>query len=107
MSIFLPTIVGDIGFKAVYANLMTVPVYVTAYVCLFSTAFLSDGIQQRGIPIAIAATLSGIGYILLGVLHNDKARFACTFLVVTVSFYFPSMAIRYFSTFHFIDSDTN
>ncbi|KAH8665187.1 major facilitator superfamily domain-containing protein [Tricladium varicosporioides] len=83
ISIFLLTIVGDLGYKAIYANLMTVPVYATAYGCLLTTAWASDRTRMRGIPIMIGGALSGIGYILLGILTSDKARFASTFLVVT------------------------
>jgi hypothetical protein len=95
-SIFLPAIVSDIGYKAVYSDLMTVLVYATAYLCLLLTAYLCDAFCQRGIPITFAAFMSGIGYVLLGVLHNQHARLACTFLAVTVS---TSSHLSRFSSF--------
>jgi dipeptide/tripeptide permease len=84
-SVFLPTIVGTLGFTSVRANLMTVPVYASAYICLLITAWLSDSFQKRGIPIALGGLIAGIGYILLGVLKNNDARYIMCFLAVTVS----------------------
>lgn len=85
LSIFLPTIIGDLGYHAVYANLMTTPVYAWAYVVLLITAYWSDRLQQRGLAVMTGGVISGIGYILLGVLHNEKSRFAMAFLAATVS----------------------
>lgn len=84
LSIFLPTIVGDVGYKAVSANLMTAPVYGVAYACLLITAWLSDRFQQRGIPIAVGGLISGIGYILLAVIHSERVRYGMCFLSATV-----------------------
>jgi hypothetical protein len=89
MSIFLPTIIGELGYHAIAANLMTAPVYGTAYACLLLTAYISDLVNQRGIPIAIGGLISGIGYLLLGLLNDQKARYAAAFLAATVSFSFP------------------
>lgn len=86
MSIFLPTIVGELGYHAVYANLMTVPIYACAYIVLLITAYFSDKYQQRGLAVMLGGLISGLGYVLLGVLHADKARFGMTFLAATVSF---------------------
>lgn len=85
LSIFLPTIIGDLGYHAVYANLMTTPVYACAYVVLLITAYWSDRLQQRGFAVMLGGFISGIGYILLGVLHNEKSRFVMAFLAATVS----------------------
>lgn len=84
MSIFLPTIVGELGYHSVYANLMTVPIYACAYIMLLITAYFSDRFQQRGLPVMLGGLISGLGYVLLGVLRADKARFGMTFLAATV-----------------------
>lgn len=84
MSIFLPTIVGQLGYKAVDANLMTAPVYFSAYALLLITAYLSDRFNSRGIPIIIGGALSGVGYMLLGTLTNVHARYGMTFLAAIV-----------------------
>ncbi|GME34116.1 MFS transporter [Neofusicoccum parvum] len=81
-SVFLPTIVGTLGYKSVEANLMTAPVYASAYGCLLLTAWLSDHIRMRGIPIAIGGCIAGTGYALLGLVHDERGRFASTFLAI-------------------------
>ena len=65
---------------------MTAPVYACAYVCLLMTAWLSDRYRVRGIPIALGGVISGVGYILLGTLKDEDARYAVCFLAVTVSY---------------------
>lgn len=85
-AVFLPTIVGTLGYHSVKANLMTAPVYATAYITLLCTAWLSDRLRLRGLPIMVGGILSGVGYILLGVLRVESARYAVCFLAITVRF---------------------
>ncbi|KAK0388807.1 hypothetical protein NLU13_5050 [Sarocladium strictum] len=82
-AVFLPTIVKDLGYHSVTANLMTAPVYATAYVILIITATLSDRYRVRGIPIMVGGIMAGIGYILLGLLSHDTARYISCFFAVT------------------------
>lgn len=91
-AVFLPTIIEDLGYHSVKANLMTAPVYATAYVCLILTAMVSDRLRMRGMAIALGGLIAGIGYVLLGVLRQESARYACCFLAVTVG---SSMAILF------------
>lgn len=85
MSVFLPTIVATLGYESVKANLMTAPAYASAYVCLLLTAHLSDRTRLRGAPIAVGGLIAGTGYVLLGLLHEHRARYASAFLAVVVS----------------------
>ncbi|CAG9954692.1 unnamed protein product [Clonostachys rosea f. rosea IK726] len=99
-AVFLPTIVEDLGYHSVTANLMTAPVYGTAYACLLITATLSDRFRIRGIPIALGGLISGIGYLLLGLLRQGNARYACCFLAVTGTYMaFPIVLTWITSTF--------
>lgn len=84
LSVFLPTIVATLGYASVEANLMTAPVYALAYICLLVTARLSDLTRMRGVPIAIGGCIAGTGYVLLGLLHGNRGRFASTFLAAVV-----------------------
>jgi cyanate permease len=85
ISVFLPTIVRVLGYSGAKANLMTVPIYVTAYICLIISAWISDFTQNRSLPIFAGGCISGVGYLLLGLLHDHYTRYASTFLIVVVS----------------------
>lgn len=88
-AVFLPTIVGTLGYKSVEANLMTAPVYAVAYFVLLVAAWLSDRFRLRGPFIGIGGLIAGIGYILLGTLENEKPRYGACILAITVR-KFPS-----------------
>ncbi|KAH7133977.1 major facilitator superfamily domain-containing protein [Dactylonectria macrodidyma] len=99
-AVFLPTIVKHLGYHSVMANLMTAPIYGTAYICLLITAALSDKFRVRGIPIMIGGLIAGTGYICLGVLHHDTARYIACFLAVTGTYMaFPIVLTWITSTF--------
>ncbi|UPK96889.1 hypothetical protein LCI18_007824 [Fusarium solani-melongenae] len=82
-AVFLPTIVKDLGYHSVYANLMTAPIYSVAYVTLLVTATLSDKFRVRGIPVTIGGLIAGVRYICLGLLKDDTARYITCFLAGT------------------------
>ncbi|KAJ7689414.1 major facilitator superfamily domain-containing protein [Mycena rosella] len=65
ISAFLPTVLATFGFTNAIAQLLTVPPYAVAAIMLLSFSFASDRLQSRGIFMAIASTISGIGYVLL------------------------------------------
>ncbi|KAG5791445.1 hypothetical protein H9Q69_009522 [Fusarium xylarioides] len=99
-AIFLPTIVKDLGYHSVRANLMTAPIYAVAYVTLLVTAALSDKFRVRGIPIAIGGLIAGSGYICLGLLKDDLSRYITCFLAVTGTYMaFPIVLTWITSTF--------
>ncbi|KAM5342182.1 hypothetical protein ACJ41O_015213 [Fusarium nematophilum] len=99
-AVFLPTIVKDLGYHSVLANLMTAPIYAVAYITLLVTATLSDKFRVRGIPISIGGLLAGTGYICLGVLRDNTARYVTCFLAVTGTYMaFPIVLTWITSTF--------
>lgn len=67
LSLFLPTIIADLGYSAASAQLLTIPPYALATILTSGIAFLSERIGRRA-PFLIAfALLASIGYcILLG-----------------------------------------
>ncbi|KAL1844879.1 hypothetical protein VTK73DRAFT_1625 [Phialemonium thermophilum] len=100
VSVYLPTIVGDLGYNGVDANLMTVPIYATAYVMLLLFATTSDRLQRRGLPIAFAALVSCLGYVLLAVLRERKARYGSCILAVSGTYMaFPLILAWVLNTF--------
>ncbi|KAJ9157660.1 MFS general substrate transporter [Pleurostoma richardsiae] len=99
-SVFLPTVVGTLGYSSIRANLMTVPVYAAAYIILLIMAGISDKTRIRGTPVAFGTLISGLGYILLGTIRNDTARYVSCFLSVVGSYVaFPIVLAWIASTF--------
>lgn len=67
LSLFLPTIISNLGYTAATAQLLTVPPYAFAFITTASVAILSERLGQRAIFIGGSAIFAVIGYsILLG-----------------------------------------
>jgi MFS family permease len=82
-SLFLPTIIRDLGHKNEKAQLMTVPPYVVACFFCISTGYLADRLQTRGI-VMIAFNLVGIiGLIMLVTSSSPEVKYAGTFFFAT------------------------
>jgi hypothetical protein len=84
VAVFLPTIINDLGYTAITANLMTVPIYGSSYIALLISSKVSDRTRQRGITSAIGCLISGVGYILLGEIKDLKVRYGMSFLASIV-----------------------
>ena len=77
LSSFLPAIVKSMGYSAVDAQLMTVPVYGVAFVSTLLFTWLSDRTRVRGPWLVFLASVSLVGYILLTTVKtNNAARYA-------------------------------
>ncbi|KAI0480041.1 major facilitator superfamily domain-containing protein [Xylariaceae sp. FL0804] len=67
LSLFLPTIISDLGYTAATAQLLTVPPYAFAFAMTITVAVLSERLGQRAIFIVSGSLFAAIGYaILLG-----------------------------------------
>ncbi|KAH6661021.1 major facilitator superfamily domain-containing protein [Truncatella angustata] len=70
LSLFLPTIINNLGYSAATAQLLTVPPYAFAFITTIAIAILSEKLGQRAIFIAGSSLFAAIGYcILLGNTH--------------------------------------
>ncbi|OTA63346.1 MFS general substrate transporter [Hypoxylon sp. EC38] len=65
LSLFLPTIIANLGYTAATAQLLTVPPYAFAFVTTVSIAVLSERLGQRAIFIGGSAIFAAIGYAIL------------------------------------------
>lgn len=84
---FLPTIIKSFGYTNARAQLLTVPPYAVAFVGTLASSYLSDRLRKRGIFVVILMLLSAVGFaILIGVPHQNGARYFATFLVVLGAF---------------------
>jgi cyanate permease len=94
LSLFLPTIVKDLGYTANSAQLMTVPPYVIA--CAFSivASYYSDKLQQRAVFVLGFQLVAIIGFSLLVTSDKSPIQYAGTFfaalgkLVIHVAYEF-------------------
>ncbi|GAP86967.1 putative major facilitator superfamily transporter [Rosellinia necatrix] len=67
LSLFLPTIITNLGYKAATAQLLTVPPYAFAFGTTVAVAVLSERLARRAVFIGGSAAFAAIGYsILLG-----------------------------------------
>jgi MFS family permease len=64
-TLFLPTIISNLGYKAATAQLLTVPPYAFATLLTFITAILAEKTHRRAPFILASSALALIGYIIL------------------------------------------
>ncbi|KAF2665967.1 MFS general substrate transporter [Microthyrium microscopicum] len=81
ISLFLPTIVKDLGYTNNKAQLMTVPPYVFACACCICNGFVADKIRQRGLLIAGFLALALTGAIILAASPNAHVKYFGTFFL--------------------------
>ncbi|OAA73080.1 Major facilitator superfamily domain, general substrate transporter [Akanthomyces lecanii RCEF 1005] len=65
LSLFMPTIIKDLGYTAAVAQLLTIPPYVLAFVTTLTVAMVSEKAGQRALFIAGSSFTAAIGYIIL------------------------------------------
>jgi hypothetical protein len=81
-----PTILKDMGYASIQAQLHSVPPYVLACVVAIVVAFASDKHQQRGIYLALFGTIAVIGYSILLTTVSAQSRYAGVFIVALGAF---------------------
>ncbi|KAF3122985.1 hypothetical protein TWF569_002002 [Orbilia oligospora] len=79
-SLFLPTIISNLGYKSTEAQLLTVPVYAVACIFTIIVGYLADRFKQRGIFNILFALFAVAGYSILLGSKNYKLSYAGTYL---------------------------
>ena len=83
ISLFLPTIIKELGYSANASQLMTVPVYVVACFCTICGSLTSDKVGQRG-PFLIGFELLAImGFTMLISSGKPQVQYAGTFFAAS------------------------
>lgn len=85
-SLFLPSIIKGLGYKAVHAQLLTVPPNFLAFLTVIATSFISDRIKMRGPMITAGLVIAAIGYILQLASHTVAAKYVGTFFIAAGMF---------------------
>ncbi|CZS99609.1 related to PUTATIVE TARTRATE TRANSPORTER [Rhynchosporium agropyri] len=93
LSLFLPTIIKQLGYTSAQAQLLTVPPYAVATVLTVIVAILSEKTQKRA-PFIIASTsFAIIGYIILLTAPISKPGVSYTGTIFAAAGIYPSTAI--------------
>jgi MFS family permease len=64
ISLFLPTIIKDLGYARETAQLMTVPIYITAAILAVIVAYCSDKVGKRSPFIFGFLLMMAVGFIM-------------------------------------------
>jgi cyanate permease len=79
-SLFLPTIIKNLGYTANNAQLMSVPPYVCACVFTISASWFADRVRQRGVFLLGFQLVAIVGLALL--ITSDRAPVQYTGMVL-------------------------
>lgn len=79
ISLFLPTIVRNMGYSNEKSQLMTVPPYVFACICTISAGMLADKHRQRGVYMIFFCLVAMVGFAMLLSTHMPGVQYAGTF----------------------------
>jgi MFS family permease len=84
----MPTILNDMGYTSIQAQLHSVPPYVVACVLSITVAFVSDRTRRRGVYLAGFAVVAIIGFALLRSpsIKSLGVKYFAIFLVATGCF---------------------
>jgi hypothetical protein len=64
-SLFLPTIINDLGYEAAQAQLLSTPPYIAGCICTVIIGIISDKYKSRGPFVCLSTTVGIIGYSIL------------------------------------------
>ncbi|KAI9043146.1 MFS general substrate transporter [Aspergillus affinis] len=91
LSLFLPTIIKELGYTAAEAQLLSVPPYAVAFVLTVTVAILSERTHIRAPFIMGSSALACIGYILLLTDHRPGISYLGT--IFAAAGIYPAVAI--------------
>jgi cyanate permease len=81
---FTPTILKQLGWTAVRAQVLSIPIYIVAAVACLMSAFLTDHFRHRYAFAMLGVVVSSIGYIILLAQHSVPVggRYLAVYLVM-------------------------
>ncbi|KAF4126626.1 Sugar (and other) transporter [Geosmithia morbida] len=80
LSLFMPTIIKDLGYQAAVAQLLTIPPYAVSFVTTLTVAVFSERTGQRAVFIAGSSVVGAIGYVILLANTDPTARPGVSYL---------------------------
>ncbi|KAL4952173.1 putative MFS transporter [Aspergillus filifer] len=79
-SLFVPTIINELGYTSIHAQLLSVPPYAAAAILTVAVGFIADRTRQRGICNMLVSLLGITGFAMLLGAKTPGAKYAGTFL---------------------------
>ncbi|KAL4748847.1 hypothetical protein BDW72DRAFT_205268 [Aspergillus terricola var. indicus] len=79
-SLFVPTIINQLGYSGIRSQLLSVPPYAAAAIVTVAVGFIADRTRQRGICNILVSFLGITGFAMLLGAKSAGARYAGTFL---------------------------
>ncbi len=84
VSFFTPTILSQLGWTAIRAQILSIPIYIVGTSTCLITAFLTDRLRHRYAFAMLGVVISSIGYIILLAQHSApvNVRYFSVYLIV-------------------------
>ncbi|PSK55142.1 hypothetical protein B9Z65_2531 [Elsinoe australis] len=79
-SLFLPSIIRELGYSATRANLLSVPPYACGAMLTVGIGWFADKTKKRGWCNILVSLLGVLGFSLLTGVENANVKYAATFL---------------------------
>lgn len=95
---FLPTIVRGMGYTALQANYLTIPVYILATVSVAVVSWFSDRLNKRGIILACVPIPVLVGYAIAIGSSNPGSGYFAMFLCGAGIYPFNSIMLTWISS---------
>jgi sugar phosphate permease len=79
-SLFLPSIIAELGYTSANAQMFTIPVYATAATLTIFVGWIADRKGQRGLCNICIAPIGMVGFAMLLIVDNPHLKYLATFL---------------------------
>jgi MFS family permease len=83
ISLFLPTIIKDLGYSNNTAQLMTVPPYAVACLFTIGAGYAADRLGQRGVFMLLFEAVAIVGFIMLLAANTPAVQYTGTFFAAS------------------------
>ncbi|KAK4049922.1 hypothetical protein OIV83_003746 [Microbotryomycetes sp. JL201] len=92
LSLFIPSVIAQLGYTAANAQLLSVPLYLGAFVGIALVAEASRRTQTRALWIIVSGVVAIVGYIVLLTTHTPEKRYG-GLVIAAVGIYAATSAL--------------
>ncbi|CAK7224515.1 hypothetical protein SCUCBS95973_005543 [Sporothrix curviconia] len=96
--VFLPTIIGGLGYAAIQINYLTIPVYVVGAISLVTNCYISDRLNRRAIVLMWCCIPVITGYLICVGTSNAHAGYAGMFILVLGVYPISTLVVAWMGT---------